>query len=401
MPVYLQSDIEAAIDPSGGFKFGRVPKLAFTPLLDVDGMRYLTQDESVEIWRGLVAQKLIEPTGDFTEQFRPDKPDFKLTLPEQFTGLEEAVISRLQRFLPRDFVKDVRDRKKVTFNKRIDLNPEFKALWDKISQRTRYSVEFQTGDLIQRAAEKIKYMGEIKAVQIEITKRNLEMSEAGLEGGLITSNRTHRVRNDQPLPDILAFLQKETELTRGTLVEILKASGRLKDFAINPQAFMTLVARLINRALHELIIDGIKYEPLPNQYYDMRLFENQEIEEYLSRLYTVQSTDNRTPYDFIGYDSSVEEEIAKLLDGDDKVKFFCKLPRWFKVATPLGDYNPDWAVVVEDTRKLYLVRETKSTLDRAKRRESENKKVDCGKAHFEALGVNFKDAVTIHEVLEA
>jgi type III restriction enzyme len=243
-------------------------------------------------------------------------------------------------------------------------------------------------------------MAEIKAVQIEITKRDLEIKESGLEGGRITSNRTHIVTNEQPLPDILAFLQRETELTRVTLVEIIKASKRLKDFSNNPQAYMTEVAKLINRALHELIIDGIKYEPIPGQFYEMRLFEIQEVEEYLTHLYHVQSIDNRTPYDYIAYESGTEEEVAKLLDGDDKVKFFCKLPRWFKVVTPLGDYNPDWAVVVEDSHKLYLVRETKSTLDRDKRRESENKKVDCGKAHFKAIGVNFKDATTIHEVLQ-
>lgn len=141
--------------------------------------------------------------------------------------------------------------------------------------------------------------------------------------------------------------------------------------------------------------------PIAGQFYEMRLFEIQEVEEYLTRFYTVKSTDNRTPYDFIAYDSATEEEVAGLLDGDDRVKFFCKLPRWFKVATPLGGYNPDWAVVVEDSQKLYLVRETKSTLDRDKRRENENKKVDCGKAHFKALGVNFKDATTIHEILQA
>lgn len=189
-------------------------------------------------------------------------------------------------------------------------------------------------------------------------------------------------------------------MTRGTLVQIIKKSGRLKEFSINPQAFMTEFAKLINRALNELIIDDIKYEPIAGQFYEMRLFEKQEVEEYLTHLYTVTSKDNRTPFDVIAYESGTEEEVAKLLDGDDKVKFFCKLPRWFKVATPLGSYNPDWAVVVEDSRKLYLVRETKSTLDRDKRRESENKKVDCGKAHFKALGVNFKDATTIHGVLQ-
>lgn len=164
---------------------------------------------------------------------------------------------------------------------------------------------------------------------------------------------------------------------------------------------MTEVAKLINRALHELIISGIKYEPIAGQFYEMRLFEEKEIEEYLSRMYQVQSKDNRTPYDYIVYDSETEHEVAKLLDADEYVKFFCKLPRWFKVATPLGDYNPDWAVVVEEDKKLYLIRETKSTLERDKRRESENKKVDCGKAHFKTLGVNFMDAVSIHDVLKA
>jgi len=396
----LQSDIEAAIDPNGGFKFGCVPKIAFTPLLNPEGTNYLTQEESEELWSLVAEQGIIDRNGDFTEKFQPDKPDFTLNLPDHYASLEEPVINRMRKFLPRDFVKDARKRQAVSYNKRVELNADFKELWDKISQKTKYSVEFETPKLIELAASKINNMAEIKAVQIEITKRDLEIRESGLEGGRITSNRTHIVTNEQPLPDILAFLQRETELTRGTLVEIIKASKRLKDFSNNPQAFMTEVAKLINRALHELIIDGIKYEPIPGQFYEMRLFEIQEVEEYLTRLYHVQSKDNRTPFDYIAYESGTEEEVAKLLDSDDRVKFFCKLPRWFKVATPLGDYNPDWAVVVEDSHKLYLVRETKSTLDRDKRRESENKKVDCGKAHFKAIGVNFKDATTIHEVLQ-
>ena len=387
----LQSEIEAAIDPSGNFKFGRLPQLAFTPVLNTAGTGYLTQEESSEIWQCVAEQGLIDSYGDITTAFTPAKADFTFTLPQKYTGLEDAVIGRIERFLPRDFVKNGRDRQKVSYNKRVELNTDFQVLWNKISQKTRYSVEFKTSELVTLAAGKINIMAEIKPVQIEITKRDLAIKESGLEGGKITSSRTHLVHNEQPLPDILAFLQRETELTRGTLVEILKQSGRLKDFTLNPQSFMTETARMINRALHELIIDGIKYEPIKGQYYEMRLFEAEEIEEYLSRLYTIQSTDNRTPFNYIACDSGTEEEVAKLLDADDRVKFFCKLPRWFKVATPLGDYNPDWAVVVDDTQKLYLVRD--------KRRSTENKKVDCGKAHFKALGVNFKDATTIYEVL--
>lgn len=395
----LQTEIEAAIDPTGNFKFGRLPQIAFTPVLNKEGSDYLSQDESSEIWQCVAEHGLIDSYGDITTDFTPDKPDFTFNLPEKYAGLEDAVLGRMQKFLPRDFVRDGRKREKVLYNKRVELNDDFRILWNKISQKTRYSVAFETSELVRLAAEKIGSMAEIKPVLIEITKRDLEIKESGIEGGKVTSNRVHIAVNEQPLPNILSFLQRETELTRGTLVEILRHSGRLKDFTINPQSFMSETAKMINRALHELIIDGIKYEPIKGQYYEMRLFETEEIEEYLSSLYAVQSTDNRTPFNYIAYESGTEEEVAKLLDADERVKFFCKLPRWFKVATPLGDYNPDWAVVVDESQKLYLVRETKSTLDRDKRRSTENKKVDCGKAHFKALGVNFKDATTIHEVL--
>ncbi len=396
----LQSDIEKAIDPSGNFKFGRVPEIAFTPLLNKAGTGYLTQEDSKVIWNCVAEQGFINPLGEITEKFNPNNSDFKLDLPDKYFGLEQPVVNCMQKYLPRDFVKDARKRQPITYNKRVELNSDFKALWDKICQKTRYSVEFKTEKLIEIASLKIKNMAEIKPIQIEITKRDLNINASGLEGGKITSSGIHIVSQMQPLPDILAFLQRETELTRGTLVKILKVSGRLKEFSINPQSFMTETAKFINRALHELIIDGIKYEPIPGQIYEMRLFEEKEVEEYMTSLYKVQSKDDRTPFDYISYDFGVEEKVAELLDNDEKVKFFCKLPRWFKVATPLGDYNPDWAVVVEDSYKLYLVRETKSTLDRDKRRDSENKKVDCGKAHFKALGVNFKVATNITEILQ-
>lgn len=407
----LQSDIEQAIDPDGNFRFGRVPTLAFTPLLNPEGTAQITQEQSEALWKHLVAKGFIDENGGFQDAYKPGTAGFSLALPEEFAagGFEAAVLGRLSRFVPRDFVKDGGKREKLRYNKRVELNPEFQALWAKISRKTRYSVEFRTEEIVAKAATKIREMPEIKAVRIEVTKRTVELGESGIEGGRITGNRTYVVSNELPLPDILAFLQRETELTRGTLVRILKESGRLKDFRTNPQGFMAECGKLVKRALHELIVDGIKYEPIAGQAYEMRLFEESEVEEYLDRLYAVKEKNDtlddgtevpRTPYDWIPWDSDVEREVAERLDGDPRVRFFCKLPRRFKVPTPIGNYNPDWAIVLEDDGKLYLVRETKSTLDRDERRGSENRKVDCGKAHFRALGVDFKDATTIHEVLE-
>jgi type III restriction enzyme len=233
-----------------------------------------------------------------------------------------------------------------------------------------------------------------------IDKTQVGITHAGIEEERVLFSKTITAGTHRYLPDILAFLQRETELTRITLVEILKQSGRLSEFMVNPQAFMTETARLINRSLNEMVIDGIKYEQIRGQYYEMRLFEEPEIEEYLNRLYEIRSNDNRTPYDYILFESEIEKDIAEKLDANENVKFFCKLPRWFAIPTPLGTYNPDWAIVTENGAKLYLVRETKSTHDTAKRRDSENKKIECGQAHFDALGVNFKVAMNIHEVLE-
>lgn len=108
----------------------------------------------------------------------------------------------------------------------------------------------------------------------------------------------------------------------------------------------------------------------------------------------------RTPYNYIEWESSLERSVAQRLDEAENVRFFCKLPRWFKVSTPVGDYNPDWAVVLDGDQKVYLIRETKTTHDGDKRRLEENLKIKCGKAHFDALdGVEYRVATSMDEVL--
>ncbi|MBW1693735.1 MAG: DEAD/DEAH box helicase family protein [Deltaproteobacteria bacterium] len=393
----LQDDIEK--DIGGGFKFGRIAKIAFARLIDEGTDQPVGQEASEKIWQTLVKSGYLDDAGDITGKFAPEKEGFQLELPAELEPMRAAITDEMKRYIFKSRVVNARDRRTLKYNKRIELNEDFKTLWEKINKKTRYCVEFETDELTARSVEKIRKMDPIQPVRILIDKTEVDITQAGVEGGKVLDSRTEWAKRPTFLPDILTFLQRETELTRGTLVEILKQSGRLKEFTINPQAFMTEVAKLINRALYELVVDGIKYERLEGQIYEMRLFQEKEIEEYLSRLYAIQSTDGRTPYDYVQYDSEIEREIAEKLDTNENVKFFCKLPRWFLVPTPLGNYNPDWAVVTEKDEKIYLVRETKSTHDRDQRRDFENRKIDCGKAHFDTLGVNFKVATNIHEVL--
>ena len=169
-----------------------------------------------------------------------------------------------------------------------------------------------------------------------------DITEAGVQADRTLEQRTHDAESAKVLPDLLAYLQKETELTRHTLVEILKRSRKVPEFKVNPQAFMTAVGREIGRALHDLILEGIQYEKLSAQEWEMSRIEPEsetELTRYLNNLYEVQNKD-KSLFDFIEFDSEVEKQFAKDLDNSENVKLFVKLPRWFKIDTPIGPYNP-------------------------------------------------------------
>lgn len=125
----------------------------------------------------------------------------------------------------------------------------------------------------------------------------------------------------------------------------------------------------------------------------MLLFKQEELVNYL----TAQQV-KKSVYEYVVYESEVEREFAKQLDQREDIKLFVKLPAWFAIDTPVGKYNPDWAIVKHGDETLYLVRETKSTHDFLKLRTSEADKVRCGQKHFEALNVPFAVAVTANEV---
>jgi type III restriction enzyme len=148
------------------------------------------------------------------------------------------------------------------------------------------------------------------------------------------------------------------------------------------------------------MVDGVKYEQINGSFYEMKLFESEEIETYLSNLFKV-SKEDKTPFNYIQIDSDVESQFALECEADAKVKFFFKLPNGFKVPTPLGNYIPDWAVVFEEDKRIYFVVENKSTFDEQTRRLVENMKIECGEKHFALFkesGVEYKLAVKVRDL---
>ena len=186
---------------------------------------------------------------------------------------------------------------------------------------------------------------------------------------------------------MLAILSEQTQTKRATIYEILKQSGRLEDFLNNPQMFMEQAAQIITDARRELAVDGISYKRLyGEEYFAQEIFDSAELIANLDR--NAVPVDHSV-YDHIVYDSAtVERPFALALDDDPDVKMFVKLPAKFKVDTPIGSYNPDWAVYVEidGAKKLYFILETKGSTNLFDLRRREDLKIRCGKAHFKAVG---------------
>ena len=223
------------------------------------------------------------------------------------------------------------------------------------------------------------------------------MTDSGIGTNYLAENPIVYDAHAWAIPDVLGYIQQKTELTRSTLMRIFTQSGRLADVLSNPQLFLDLTSAAIKRVLYGLMIDGIKYEKIEGSEYEMKLFEAQELEIYLNdftfKVWSADATQaDKTIYEeYVPLDSLVENQFAKDCETSEQVKFYFKLPDWFKIPTPIGNYNPDWAVVFENDKRIYFVTETKytgsSTVDLSKLREAEQQKIKCGKAHFD----NFKD----------
>jgi type III restriction enzyme len=275
------------------------------------------------------------------------------------------------------------------------LNSDFQELWNRIQHRTRYAVTYSTASLIDRASAAIGQMPEIKKPRLIATKSRVIISDEGVTGELLAAKQLEMPQNGyRAVPDLLSYLQRETELTRKTLAEILINSGRLADVSINPQQFLDQALSAVKRTLHQMIVDGIKYEKVNGHVYEMLLFEEKEIESYANRMVDVTNG----LYDCVEIESDIEREFAEAMSTRQDIKLIIKLPDWFRVETPIGTYNPDWAIVKQEDEKLYLVRETKSTKEQQKLRQSEWDKIRCGKAHFDALDVDFKHITAVEQV---
>jgi type III restriction enzyme len=388
----LQKEIEA----DTGIRFGIVEQHQFATIAitTADGkVAPLGVDQSKALWDHLRAAGHIDAKGKVQDSLKIALKEGKLALPDAFEPYRGQVAELLRQVTGRVEVKNRDERETVPLRKGADgkavmLSEEFKALWDRIKHKTTYRVQFDNAKLIRECTAALTKDLHISRARLQWRKADIAIGKAGVEATEVAGASTVVLDEaDIELPDLLTDLQDRTQLTRRTLVKILTECERLDDFKRNPQQFIEQAAEIINRCKRKALVDGIRYERLGDDaYWAQELFETEELTGYLTNM--LRDT-KRSIYEHVVYDSTTERDFADALEKDETVVLYAKLPGWFKVPTPLGTYNPDWAVLLEKdgVQRLYFVVETKSSLFTDDLRNKESAKIDCGRAHFKALAV--------------
>lgn len=330
----------------------------------------LNETTSVIKKRQEIGRGLRLPVNQKGERIYDEKVNILTVIPnesyEQFANsLQQEYIDDCGIKFEKSHLKNAKNERTVTYRFDAFTDPLFLQIWERIRHKTSYRVQFDSDELIDNASQKIHVMPKIDTPKIEIKKaRMVQNSETGIETQEIFSQSEH-IQTKFVIPDILKVLQQKTGLTRNTLVQILQQSGRIDEVKSNPQRFIETVAEIINDELYDLMKNGIYYQKL-DKVYEQSLFKTYKI--YANQYtFNVNKMDKTIYNGVLDLDSNTENQFATDCENyDEQVAFYFKLPKKFKIPTPIGNYNPDWAVVIKKNgEQVYFIAETKNTGDKS------------------------------------
>jgi len=385
--------LQSEIQEETGITFGKIENHVFAKLVyinqETEEPVQLGYDLSKKLYEDFRSKGYIDQNQKATPLLKEALENYQVDISEEFKPWESAILKEVKRLTERLPIKDGSNKKKVKLNKAVINSKEFLELWEKIKYKTIYSIDFNSNELIEKSISSIQKMKKIHPVRIISRKDTISKMDrlTGLQTATLKEGVEDDVTIQHPLPDIITELQNRTNLTRKTIVDILVGCKRLDDFKNNPQKFIDEVTKIILREMKLILRDGIKYHKLDNDYYAVECFQNEELLAYLNDN-AIEST--KSPYDHIIFDSDIEESFAKRFETDENVKVYVKLPDWFKIETPIGNYNPDWAAVITNNgeEKLYFVIETKGTDVEEFLRTPELAKIEFARKHFAAINAD-------------
>ena len=354
----------------------------------------ITEDASRKIYNKLIRQDYIDDDGYFTETYHEAKRNDNLDLGDEFKAILPGIVQTLDSvFDLKKTIDDSRKPKVANFNEENFKKAQFQELWKRIKIKTCYKVDFETAELISKAIDALDKRLSVTEIRMVVEEgvmeaiRDKEQLEAG-EAMKQTKAKSYDVRETVGTGvkyDLIGCLVMETGLKRETLVSILKdiRPETFAQFRKNPEEFIRKTANIINDEKAMAVVQKISYEPTDNTY-DVEIFTESTLRGKIDN--AIKST--KSLYDLVVVDSDVEKEFAKDLEKYDQVAVYTKLPKGFYINTPMGHYNPDWAITFNEdkVKHIYFIAETKGNeWQRSQLRGAEEAKLECAARHFEAI----------------
>ena len=359
----------------------------------------LDEDDAQDIVFALRMKGYITKQGQLTPQYHKDKQQGKLDFGEDYNDYKEDIVKRLDSIFNPDSIKpeDARRVREARFDQKKFARKEFQDLWRKINQQTYYTVDFKTDDLINRAAIELDAHLQVTEIRIKVvtgTMAEIKSRQQLLEGNAMMVNEAeaesvHELVGEGVKYDLIGKLVEGTGLTRKAVVNILQKirPKTFNMFKANPEEFIIKACNIINQCEAIAVVEHIQYHRL-NQEFDSDIFSAATLKGKLG-VNALES--QKSLYDIVVVDSKgIEMNFAQDLEVQNEVAVYTKLPGGFYINTPVGHYNPDWAIVFKegtDIKHIYFVAETKGyrSDEVTDYRETERVKIECAKRHFETI----------------
>ena len=375
-----------------GIEFGKIKSDTFAHLPSKLA-EHIGGEKSLEIFTFLKENDYIDKSGTPNSKLRKDIEQHNFVLPDSLKPEQEIIEKKLLK-IAKPLAKDGHEKRTIKRNEKAMASPEFMALWNKIKYKTRYEYTLDIEKLINKS---VKALGDLDIERLNIIARtsNIVLEDEGISNGDNVISGVSSIKKDR-FPNVLEELQNSTSFSRNDIAKILLESGKLHEIKKNPERFIIEVSKRLNSAMDEYAMEEecIRYIKLGETecYVQENLFEESRD---VFNTFVLENKDDRTLYPSYEYDSSIEYKFAQELDKNKNVVLYTKLPDYFKIDTPVGTYNPDWAIVYDSPNgyKIYFVIETKGSTDKDDRRNKENYKINCAKLHFDAINRDLDEKI--------
>lgn len=357
---------------------------------------YISDNLALEIYVGMRMDGYVDEEGSLTDKYYVDKANGELKFTSKVADSQDDVVKIVDSIYD---PKSMQPENARSNNVELQVDPdklampEFKALWSKINAKSVYVVDFDSDELIKKSIASLDRNLRVQKIYFNVVSgemENIESKDSLLSGESFTKKKTetHRVTttaNSNVKYDLVGKLVEETKLTRKDIVAILKGIQPVtfNQFKDNPEEFIIKAASLINDQKATAIVEHITYDVLDEKY-GTNIFTDPTIK---GRLGVNAMKANKHLYDHIVYDSTNERDFASNLDTSSDVAVYVKLPDGFYISTPVGKYNPDWAIAFYEgnVKHIYFVAETKGSMSSMQLRLIEESKIHCAREHFKAI----------------